>query len=86
MEFLNRIRDFFIWLYDYVLDKLFDGIITMLSAIPVPSFLTDMTAKASAISGMAGYYLNVFEIGSGVGIILSAYLIRFIIRRIPVIG
>ena len=86
MEFLNRIRDFFIWLFDYVLDAIFNGIISMLELIPVPTFIEDMGSSADSITGISAYYLGVFNVGSGIGIILSAYLIRFSIRRLPFIG
>ena len=86
MDFLNKIRDFFIWLFDYTLDAIFNGIIAILSYIPVPEFIADMSSNANAINGMASYYLGVFKVGTGVSIILSAYLIRFIIRRLPFIG
>lgn len=32
------------------------------------------------------YFLNLFRFSDGIYIILSAYLTRFIIRRIPIIG
>ena len=48
---------------------------------------------ASAVGGALGgipagvwYFLDLFNVSGGVPIILSAYVTRFIIRRIPVIG
>lgn len=32
------------------------------------------------------YFLDLFKVGYGVSVCLSAYVTRFIIRRIPVIG
>ena len=32
------------------------------------------------------YYLQVFHVGTGLTIIFAAYVVRFIIRRIPFIG
>ncbi|MDW5415653.1 DUF2523 family protein [Iodobacter sp. CM08] len=43
-------------------------------------------------SGLAGipssvwYFLDLFNVTAGIPIVLSAYVTRFIIRRIPVIG
>jgi hypothetical protein len=32
------------------------------------------------------YFMNIFQIQFGLGAVLIAYLIRFMIRRLPVIG
>lgn len=57
------------------------------------SVLSPMLPDASNLSGAlngipAGvwYFLDLFNISSGIPILLSAYLTRFVIRRIPVIG
>ena len=49
--------------------------------------------SASAVGGSLGgipsgvwYFLDLFNVSAGIPIILSAYVTRFIIRRIPLIG
>jgi len=57
------------------------------------SALTPLLPDASILnSTMAGipsavwYFLDIFNVGAGLPTILSAFVTRFVIRRIPVIG
>lgn len=57
------------------------------------SVITNMLPTGSALSqafgGIGGdvwYFLNLFNIRAGVPLILSAWVTRFIIRRLPIIG
>ncbi len=57
---------------------------SVIEAIPVPDFLLNMTTFSIPDSVM--FYVSGFQIPSGIAIIVSAYTVRFFIRRIPVIG
>lgn len=70
----------------WVVGWLLEVVAAILSAIPVPSWASGASASLSGISGQVGYWAEPFNIGAGIAIILSAYGIRFIIRRIPFIG
>jgi hypothetical protein len=57
------------------------------------SLLAPMLPDASGIRGALGgipdsvwYFLDLFNVSAGIPILLSAYVTRFLIRRIPVIG
>jgi hypothetical protein len=57
------------------------------------SLLTPMLPNGSGLSGALGgipasvwYFMDLFNVSAGIPIILSAYVTRFVIRRIPVIG
>ncbi|MCE3261585.1 MAG: hypothetical protein K0R43_664 [Pseudoduganella sp.] len=57
------------------------------------SLLTPLLPDASGISGALGgipasvwYFMDLFNVSAGLPILLSAWVTRFIIRRIPVIG
>ena len=57
------------------------------------SLLTPLLPDASGLSGSLGgipssvwYFLDLFNVTAGIPILLSAYVTRFVIRRIPVIG
>ncbi|WP_343743265.1 DUF2523 family protein [Herbaspirillum huttiense] len=55
----------------------------------VVSFLPSGDQLAGAFGGMPSavwYFLNLFNIKTGIPLILSAYVTRFTIRRIPLIG
>ena len=47
---------------------------------------TSISSSLGGISAATWYFLDLFNVSSGIPIILSAYVTRFIIRRIPVIG
>lgn len=51
--------------------------------------LPDGSGLAGALGGIpAGvwYFLDLFNVSAGIPILLSAYVTRFVIRRIPLIG
>jgi hypothetical protein len=47
---------------------------------------TSLTNAFAGISAASWYFLDMFAFSTGVPLIISAYLTRFIIRRVPVIG
>lgn len=56
-------------------------------------FLTPLLPNSGALSNALGgipatvwYFLDLFNVTAGIPILLSAFVTRFIIRRIPVIG
>lgn len=70
----------------YLLGPFLDGINAFLQWIPVPSFFTDAAGYISAIPSSTAYFLQGFNIAPGFTMIVSAYIIRFLIRRIPFFG
>lgn len=57
-------------------------------AVMIP-LLPDASSLSSALGGIpAGvwYFLDLFNVSAGIPILLSAWVTRFVIRRIPVIG
>lgn len=66
-----------------IFNSILEGLVYILSLIPVPDFLlnTSFTLPPSI-----AYYAQTFNISFGIGIIVSAYTFRFLLRRIPFIG
>jgi hypothetical protein len=60
--------------------------VAVLSAIPVPSFISNIPNLFSSISPNVMFWLEPVHLTTGLTIICSAYVIRFGIRRIPFIG
>jgi hypothetical protein len=51
--------------------------------------LPNATALTQALNGLDGqmwFFLDLFNVPVGISMIVSAYVTRFLIRRIPVIG
>lgn len=66
--------------------ELLGALASVIEAIPMPSWATSGGSLFSSIPGSVGYFLSVMEFDFGVSVIASAYVLRFLIRRIPLIG
>lgn len=85
-EFVEWIYNFFRDLPAFVFDWFADGIISFFNAMPVPSFFSQAGSAFSGLSSGTVYFLDAFALDMGIPIVLGAYLLRFILRRIPFIG
>lgn len=47
---------------------------------------SSLNGSLSAIAGNTSYFLDVFALQTGLSLVVSAYVTRFVIRRIPIIG
>lgn len=54
----------------------------------LPTWLStgDLTASTSAFTPEIWFFMDYFTVSTGLGMILSAYAVRFTIRRLPFIG
>lgn len=76
------------WLFalpKFAFAELLDGVLAVLTAI-IPADLADRVAVVGDLPGYMLYFLAPFQVGSGLSIILGAYAIRFVIRRLPFVG
>lgn len=83
---LEWLIEFVTWALTKILLLIFNGVISILSAIPVPDFLDDLDGNVGLIDPGVLYFVQPLQLGTGITWIVSAYLLRFLIRRIPVIG
>jgi hypothetical protein len=90
IKFLARVLtwllDFVTWGLLQVLKLLLEGLLAVFDAIPVPPFFSDAATGLSGVPSGVVFFAQAFMIPQGIEIVLSAYLLRFLIRRIPVIG
>ncbi len=81
------------WLYNLI-DKLplhlytliMEGAAKIINAIPVPAFFSNADSYIAALPPAVAYFSGGLQIPYGIGVITTAYLLRFIIRRIPFIN
>lgn len=83
---LQWIYDFFLWLGQKIFAAILEGLATFLDAIPVPGFFNDAANFFNNIPASVLFFLNLFAVGEGIAMITAALVIRFLIRRIPIIG
>lgn len=88
-----KVFDIFCWLNWLVVEiklvfvgiysSILDSITGLLTSIPSPSFLlTPVPPMPASVI----FYSDLFMIPYGLSAMVSAYLLRFIIRRLPIIG
>ena len=78
--FFEELKIFSTWL----LGNILEGFAAVLNAIPLPDFLLNIPSYTLPPS--VSFYAQYFEIEFGFTVLVSAYTIRFILRRIPFIG
>lgn len=83
---LDWIYDFFQWLGQKIFAGVLEGLASVLNAIPVPDFFNDAAGLFNNIPPSFLFFLNLFAVGEGIAMITGALVLRFLIRRIPIIG
>ncbi len=78
----DEIKGFFIW----ISEQIFNAIVAVFNAIPVPDWAQSGADILSNIPPSVGYFVGPFDLGFGAAVLGSAYGVRFLIRRIPLIG
>jgi len=74
------------WLPKQVAAWLAEGLVAAIHAIPVPQFLLNAPNVFAALPPGVVWFANMLAVPEGVAIVMTGYAIRFLIRRIPLIG
>lgn len=86
LGFKDWLRDLLLWVPKKLWELFLDGVAAVLEAIPVPSWLSGAGAVFDAIPDGVIYFAQALQLPAGLSMVLGAYVLRFIIRRIPIIG
>lgn len=90
MEWVNNalqwISDFFSNLPLIIWQKILEGLAAIIQAIPVPDFFNKAVNAFSSLPPQVVFAFDVMQFDVGLPMILTAYGLRFLIRRIPIIG
>jgi len=70
--------------YLWILDSFYNGLATVLEAFPVPDFMANFNPVLMPPN--VSWFLQPFNLPYGLTVVVSAYVARFILRRIPFIG
>lgn len=79
---VDEIQVLFVQFYAWVVM----GLAELFNQIPELSFLSNVGSLSSGLTSDVLFFASLFEIQSGLQIIVAAYTARFILRRIPGIG
>lgn len=86
-DFAAWLLELLLWIPRQVFSLIMAALAALLNAIPVPGFVADLGPAFTAIfSGTTGYFLDLLQLPYGIGVVSSAYVLRFFIRRLPFIG
>lgn len=90
---MQWLTDFAKWLLDILLfiprwiwNESLQAIAALINAIPVPEFIQAWPQLAAAIPPQVVWFLNLLQVRQGLAIVVSACVLRFLIRRIPLVG
>lgn len=86
LGFKDWLRDLLLWVPRKLWELFLDAVVAVLEAIPVPSWLSSAGSVFDAIPDGVIYFAQALQLPAGLAMVISAYVIRFIIRRIPIIG
>lgn len=85
-EFLKWVYEFVEFLFNKFIQVFFEAAGHIIGAIPSPGFADGACSAYSQIPNTIIWVLGYAQFGAGIATIFSAYGIRFLIRRVPVVG
>jgi hypothetical protein len=81
------------WLIDAIKDLaeeiiglVLDALASILEAIPVPDWMQSIDSSWSALPSGVWYFAETLNLTYGLTVVVSAYGLRFLIRRLPIFG
>ncbi|PCI47125.1 MAG: hypothetical protein COA68_06485 [Oceanobacter sp.] len=81
---LEWLRDEFQAFGVWILDSILSSVASIFESIPAPDFMQNI--GTIVVPSSVTWILEAFQLDIGIGIIVSAYTARFILKRIPIIG
>jgi hypothetical protein len=66
----------------HIYTAMLSGLATVINWIPAPSFFGDLSGWIGSIPPLVAFLLGALQIGTLVTILVSAFTVRFLIRRI----
>lgn len=85
-EMLSWIVGFFEWCVVKVFVLIFDAVVALLSLIPVPEWISGIAGNIGGIDDGVLFFIAPLQFSTGMTWVVAAYVLRFLIRRLPVVG
>jgi len=82
----DSVIDFIETLPQWIFSEVAEGIVSFFNAIPVPSFFRQAASSMQSIPPEVLFFAHMFRLDFGVTTVLVAFMLRFVIRRLPIIG
>jgi len=84
MQTWDELNQFWVDGWTWLWESILGAFVTVLELIPAPDWATNV-GSLQIPEGVA-WFVSAFELPFGAAVMVSAWTIRFLIRRIPVIG
>jgi hypothetical protein len=84
-DILTWLWELFIFIPMLIWSSVSDAVVTQIENIPVPSWMSSSNIF-DAVTPTMSFFLSGFALPEGLSIMGSALLLRFLLRRIPIIG
>lgn len=78
--------DILLWFPRELFKLLVQALANLVNSIPVPLFIQNLGPDLVNVFAQISWFGELVMLPEGVTLVLAAYLLRFLIRRIPVIG
>lgn len=85
-EAVAWLAEFLQWLPLKLWELMLGAFASLMEAIPAPDWLENAGDAFGSIPAGVMYFCEPMHLDTGISIICGAYVVRFLIRRIPVIG
>ena len=85
-DFAHWLLQVLLWLPKRLWADILAGLAAIITAIPVPSWISSIPGWLNGMPSGIWWWIGWLHFGSGLGIVISAYVLRFLIRRIPFVG
>jgi len=85
-DFLQWWVDVLLWMPRQIFKLVLEALALVINSIPVPEFMANLGPNVSAALAAIGWWAELAQIPEGITLILSAYVLRFLVRRLPVVG
>lgn len=83
---IDWLLDLVLWAPRWIFSEILDGLATLIESISVPDWLLAWDSTILAITSDIWWFCELFAVQEGFAIWVSALSIRFLIRRLPVVG
>ena len=85
-DFAEWLKELLLWIPRQLWETTLSALAAALEAIPVPDFVTSAQGYMNGIGGNVLWMLNIFAVPEGMAMVMSALILRFLVRRNPLIG
>ena len=75
--------DLLLWIPRQIFNLFMTGVEALYLAIPTPAWVSNLDINVGGLVEGLGWFMSVFQVPTVLSIVLSALLIRFMLRALP---